>query len=619
MFPAIRAELAQRLGLTGIVDAADLAGLASETLLHYLSEDGVPVGDVIVEALGGGAPNAVHRAVGEVLTHSSSSVLWTTNVDELVEDCVPESVRTRVGIVVGYKSAPGAGRLLKPHGTLSRPSTFAFRSTDVLRRMPFGWHERLIGDLTGSSVLVLGYRGADPDIWPTLREGLALADEVLWFDVSSARQDLADRIDSAGLDGSVELRLSAVPGQAFCRALAERADGAEVPRPLFEQLATVRPPLLDFAHFGLGEHRFASARVLEHLGYVAAAYRRFGEGVRYGSACGRWQPLRYLLAMGLYRQARWSVPLRRIIYGASRCDRGARWQTLQLFTARLKERDGVSTDALGLFERVGANREGDVRLLTDIAAAARKLGHLYQARSAALGAYTEAGAGADGELISRVLFERAFAHRLCDEPADWSKCIDEYSRVYRMYGGPRWNAWAAYERGCGDVLWGSINEALAAFGEALVVFERTGDYFAASQVRLARSTAYRKVRDHDRSASELSTVRSDWAAHRRRSWFEEATLAFESGELARATSQHVAGRCARDWYHLASVAPCVVHQILGRLGAIVDDPGPGAVPLLEAIGDQATTIGFRYGNNLAATVRRSYDEAGGYSDPICFP
>jgi SIR2-like domain len=182
-----------------------LGFLAPEALLQRLDVGRVPVRSLMVEAFNRqeAAPNLVHSTVAWLLQHGAT--VWTTNYDTLVEEACAVTGVECLAWARAQGPPPMGANLLKVHGTLpSRAGTpprwgepdkeaLVFSSGQVLVSLPEPWARRLRADLEGRDVLVLGYRGADVDLYPLLLESLPKARTVRWFDTGAVEREILER------------------------------------------------------------------------------------------------------------------------------------------------------------------------------------------------------------------------------------------------------------------------------------------------------------------------------------------------------------------------------------------------------------------------------------------
>lgn len=144
-------------------------------------------------------PNLNHRIAAQIF--SNGGVIWTTNFDTLVEQACGVLPTDASKVAFNPRDAESflnmKIRLLKPHGTLSDPSSWVFRSKDVLRRAPEQIAERLKHDVKSCFSIFLGYSASDIDIRPILFEALREGGEGIWFCMKGEKRHLTHLLSDA--------------------------------------------------------------------------------------------------------------------------------------------------------------------------------------------------------------------------------------------------------------------------------------------------------------------------------------------------------------------------------------------------------------------------------------
>lgn len=151
-------------------------GLLPEPFVQSLVGAGVDVETWLFAVLGGAVPNTVHRVLAELA--ASGARVWTVNFDHLIEEAAGGSLE-----VTAWPSSPRPGAdLMKPHGTLG--GRLIVTAEQVLARLEDAWLEQLRADVSGRTVVFVGYSGNDLDFRPVWDDVLQAAAHVLWFDRS---------------------------------------------------------------------------------------------------------------------------------------------------------------------------------------------------------------------------------------------------------------------------------------------------------------------------------------------------------------------------------------------------------------------------------------------------
>ena len=129
------------------------------------------------------APNAVHTTAADVLARDG--LVWTTNVDRLVERACP----TRPHCVGRDELLQArAGTLVKFHGSAERPDSLAFTDRELLTPFESAEVQHLAGLADGRRIILYGYAGADADLFGLLDEVFRRAADVLWIEPSERVQ-----------------------------------------------------------------------------------------------------------------------------------------------------------------------------------------------------------------------------------------------------------------------------------------------------------------------------------------------------------------------------------------------------------------------------------------------
>jgi hypothetical protein len=88
--------------------------------------------------------------------------------------------------------------VLKPHGTIG--GRLIVTADQVLQRLDPGWEGQLRRDVTGRTVILVGYSGRDLDFHPTWDDVLAAAERVIWFGTGDTKRKrlILRGVDAAG-------------------------------------------------------------------------------------------------------------------------------------------------------------------------------------------------------------------------------------------------------------------------------------------------------------------------------------------------------------------------------------------------------------------------------------
>ena len=466
MFDGLRRRILLELGLVGDRPdnprASACTELAPEVFMLALSRGGVAVVPWLNDVLGAGQPNAAHLAVARLAT--AGATVWTVNFDHLIERAGGPGL-----VPCAWPAAPAHGaKLLKPHGTLG--GELIVDAEAVLRGLPPAWEERLRADVSGRTVVFLGYRGFDLDFQPIWDDVLATAEDVLWFDLPDPAADRHKRLLLAGKEAAGRLHLrppvprpaGAPPGGPnpswdfvhWCRAegLAD-VDQALVLR-LFEQPEPVFPQLP-------GKPYERAKPVLQGLlGEIGAARRS------YRALLGRPAHVRHAVR-GLI-ELRLNHGGRSIAWALS----GARLLPPVGRLATVRRLAGVKR--LTVLSKAGSYRavlRGTGNLTADSlstlwilrSAALRSSASLDAAAEAAATAWDSARAEQHPVRIAHAAFQRTLALMWADRLDEARTCLEQHLDPYAALAANRWVAWADFIRGGLAVRDGDAEAATAHF------------------------------------------------------------------------------------------------------------------------------------------------------------
>jgi hypothetical protein len=174
----LRTAILREAGVAELTEKDARSMLAPETFMAAVGAAGVDIENWLRTVLAGGEPNAVHVVLAQLL--SAGSVIWTVNFDELIETAAKRLWGQPPVAAWPQPPNPNA-RLLKPHGTLGGEGLIV-RSDQVVNVVAPNWAARLKTDAENKTVLIIGYRGYDIDLAPTLDDAFVGARQILWFD-----------------------------------------------------------------------------------------------------------------------------------------------------------------------------------------------------------------------------------------------------------------------------------------------------------------------------------------------------------------------------------------------------------------------------------------------------
>ncbi len=187
----VRDACAKRAGVDTASWSADdprrklLEHVIPEVFLKAVAEAGyelqAPLARAVTGTPGPSGPNAVHEHAARVV--ASGGMVWTTNWDCWVETAYERLGAAPIGAAVyGADPPPTGSGIGKLHGSSDRPDTLRFASPDVILPLDGAWHERLVDSCRGRMLFVVGYGGADVDLYPALCKAIDVASATYWFE-----------------------------------------------------------------------------------------------------------------------------------------------------------------------------------------------------------------------------------------------------------------------------------------------------------------------------------------------------------------------------------------------------------------------------------------------------
>lgn len=450
------------------VGAFDQPGdMASEVLFGTLTSARVEFARDIADVLSRGRPNVAHRVAAAVL--QAGGLVWTTNVDCGVEQACG-TMPPRVGRasqlaedLLGSILAADSGTLVKFHGTVEDPKTFAFTDRELLEPLGSEEVEHLTKLARGRTVVIYGYAGADADLFELLERTFAVASKVVWFEPTRQQQDtitasfpasalnlkpkLPDDQDASDYVGNATLFVE------FARGCGVNLDDEFVrkfvdsPVPPVPTLPKKDPPAITYARLIA---RFGAAG--DELEALRAA--------RAEDLCHRWR----LRTGSAY--AKWEFSLS--LYGTTGRPPGAvrtlhrwlashRWVLAGIQPPRLRNRLITRACAVLLqdnqpkqleeFADWAAQRRAGSALASDLYYRAQ--GRRYQLRIAdalddAVAARAGLSAGRDPERHAGAVLEEGILAIYQGRFSDALRCAFELRRRTGRYAIPRWRAWGAW-------------------------------------------------------------------------------------------------------------------------------------------------------------------------------
>lgn len=199
MFAEVRNACADLAGVTISDDELKsrrkllLDSVIPEVFLKLFADAGYRLEEPLVRAVAGTpgtGPNAVHRLAARIL--AAGGAVWTTNWDCWIEQAYADHTGTEVDVSgPGLTPIPADPRTAygKLHGTAAIPRSLLFSTPQVMRPLPDGWHRAVVASCLGRQLFVVGYAGADVDLYPTLRAAISAATATYWLEMTEPLED----------------------------------------------------------------------------------------------------------------------------------------------------------------------------------------------------------------------------------------------------------------------------------------------------------------------------------------------------------------------------------------------------------------------------------------------
>lgn len=214
----------------------------------------------LLQPLKGGDPNAIHHGIAHLASRGLCTTVFTVNFDGLLEAAlgrygVPFQVFSDADVPDPFPDGRSTLYLYKLHGSLAAPSSIVATLEAVGQPMSDTRGAALRESLRRRRVVFLGYRGADTDIRPIVKESLQGINDVIWSALSP------DGIDP-------ELASALHPSQV------KWGDGLGTFLELLQAHGSSRCPTPPSSS---AANREVIRRVLEHVGQVAEWNRLVGD------------------------------------------------------------------------------------------------------------------------------------------------------------------------------------------------------------------------------------------------------------------------------------------------------------------------------------------------------
>ncbi len=562
-----------------------LRALAPEYAVSLLDDDGKGPREYICERMQNARPSSEHFVLAEALRHGAC--VYTPNFDSLIESAVdfPVSIAIRRSL----EDDPGSAHILKLHGTCPE---IAVRAEDVMLSITGPWADRFLSDCrtADSHLVVWGYRGADPDLAPLVREGAALATQCTW--IAFSQNDL-DRVRTfiGNSDHTSVVCAHSQTGQARRLAAAILDPKGEVDLNIDDNRIEGSE-----SHYSyVIRHRATKARALGHLGGVRigrrawwialfsgdrAAVRPIGRSYLFDSRLVQTATLMCFPPVALRRPSNqlWNV----ILTAAE--GRGAR-----------STDDRLVRDVQVARRQLAAKEQ---RMSTEVAARAvsmmRRRGLLLRAQHAL--DELEQSIREHGEVVTatwrgRLAYERAIILRSRGEIDLAHRTLSSIDTENIAIVGANWSMWLEDEK-CALAVWREDTVlARKHFSRAQELASAYGEHPRSTidlairklQIGVTEGCSYSEVTLGARNLEKLA-LRGGFLTPSRRAWL--------NGVKADAARRYGQYELAVKYYRRLQKSPDLMHHLGGVVGIlacekkILLDP---IVEIVKATGDNSTT------------------------------
>ena len=507
-------------------------------------------------------PNANHLIAAEVIKRGG--VVWTTNFDTLIEEAFNISPIDCSQVAFNaFNPTPFLEpriRLLKPHGTLAVPRSLIFRSNDVLRNLPSPVQQRLKQDVGECFFAILGYSGADVDMYPLLRNALEINGDAIWFCLREDEKKLKERFLQANENGNLVFVGSDNPSISFWKwaeslgllistpnwlspkpdifALEILLDNPIVQANLFQRLRA-----FDVASAILKPSVFQSRKAT--LGYLRA--------IRY-----QYKPIGMLFAFFWYSlQVLIPTKTDKALYSLSYLafDSG-RYATGKLIS--------------------GFNlKNASIKRRIQHAACLRMLGEYKRTEYILRSSLDKAVSSGDANEEARVTFELAITLRWMGREEEAISVIQSMSRDRILHADPNWEGWLKFEEGTCLSLKGELFEAFIDAERAEEIFNsiKYTQPLGLIDTKILKCTLARLKGNTTMAKSIIKEIRAELVPNRLgRRLFSEEALSFEEAEVAR---QEVRYDIAERLYRSLLSSKSRLHVNHGNLGLAELDRAKG--------------------------------------------
>lgn len=157
-----------------------------EVFLKEVADAGYELHEALARAVRGvpgTGPNSVHRLAADLLV--AGGKVWTTNWDTWIEQAWGDKangIERKIAVAPDDEPTAPDVRLFKLHGTATRAQSLRFATPDIMRPLSQEWHNTVVESADGRILLVVGYGGADIDLFPALGTAMHKARAAYWFD-----------------------------------------------------------------------------------------------------------------------------------------------------------------------------------------------------------------------------------------------------------------------------------------------------------------------------------------------------------------------------------------------------------------------------------------------------
>jgi tetratricopeptide (TPR) repeat protein len=508
--------------------------------------------EALTSILGNGQPNITHYIAANLL--KKNGVIWTTNYDTLIEQAAKLSPADSTKIAFDQRIDNSFKdeniRLIKPHGTLPVPDTWAFRSQDVLRQAPFYVKDRLLNDIKKHYMIFLGYSASDLDLRPILQHAIEDVGIGLWFCRRSEKDTVTKLFSAAVRDKRLQIFDEENPSMSFWNWAKENELIDSIPKeiqPSNPRMGSLIP-LIDDPEI--------RSIILRRAGAIEVATYALRPALK------RLNFRAIDLYLSINRQQRRTLGLvshflRAVYRTAFRALRDKGLYSLS-YMAFESGRYRLAT-RIAQMDLINASPRRKIQLVASLRMDGRFDDGVKVVQEVFAGLKDNMD---DANFEARGTFEMAMCLRWSGRELDAKRIIDSLDVNRLKHADLNWQGWIYLEKGTCLSLRGAMADAGANAEKALEIFTVVSNPIGRINTLALQSTV-RRFSGQIESAWETIKIAEELLLMNVQSQFTKETIEFEKAELFRYENNH---RLAEKSYSALLNSTSELHKCHGRLG-----------------------------------------------------